>query len=44
VPLVLLPIAIAFFLWLFLAGAKSSAATPAERHSVPIHLKGAFHD
>lgn len=44
VSLVLLPIAIAFFIWLLLAGTRSSATMPAERHSVPTQLKGAFHD
>ena len=44
VSLVLLPIAIAFFIWLFLAGTRSSATMPAERPSVPTQLKGAFHD
>ena len=44
VSIVLLPIAIAFFIWLFLAGARSSATMPAERHSSPTQLKGAVHD
>ena len=44
VSLVLLPIAIAFFLWLFLAGTRSSATMPSERPSVPTQLKGAVHD
>jgi len=44
VSIVLLPIAIAFFIWLFLAGARSSATMPAERPSVPTQLKGAVHD
>ena len=42
--LVLLPIAIAFLIWLFLAGTRSSATMPSERPSVPTHLKGAVHE
>jgi len=42
--LVLLPIAIAFFLWLFLAGTRSSSTMPSERPSAPTQLKGAVHD